>query len=121
MINFLTRFKMNKNEVIFIAIIIIAYLACALLLNIPKEIHIFFAILLVIALLGILVLKYQQKYVNEKISKVCRTLSTIFTILFIILLIASVLFRYALFEVYPILILIIFITMFIGWFFKKEE
>lgn len=112
---------MNKNEVIFFIIIIIAYIACAFLINIPAEAHIFFAILLVIALIATLILKYQQKYVNEKISKICRTLSIVLAILFIALLILGAVFKYALFEAYPIFIIIIFITMFIGWFFKKEE
>jgi len=112
---------MDKGEIIFFAIIVIAYIACAFSLNIPKEMNIFFALLLVITLIGILILKYQQKFVNEKISEICRKLSIILAILFIVLLIASALFRYAIFEIYPIFLLVIFITMFIGWFFKKEE
>ena len=112
---------MNKSEAIFFAIIIVAYIACALLLKIPMEINMFFVILLIIALIAMFILKYQQIYVNEKISKICRTLCGIFTALFIILLIGGALFKYALFEAYPIFIVIIFITMFIGWFFKKED
>lgn len=113
--------EMNKNEAIFFAIIIVAYIVCALLLRIPMEINMFFAILLIIALIVLLALNYQQIYVNEKISKVCKIMCGILTALFIILLIGGFLFKYALFEVYPIFIVIIFITMFIGWFFKKEQ
>lgn len=112
---------MNKSEAIFLAIIIVAYIACALLVKIPMEINMFFVILLAIALIALFILKYQQIYVNEKISKICRTLCYIFTALFIILIIGGAIFRHALFEVYPIFIVIIFITMIIGWFFKKEE
>jgi hypothetical protein len=112
---------MNKSEAIFFAITIVAYIACALLLKIPMEINISLVILIIIALIALLILKYQQIYVNEKISKTCQTLCYIFAALFIILLIGGALFKYALFEAYPIFIVIIFITMFIGWFFKKEE
>lgn len=112
---------MNKIEITFIIIAIIAYIIGSVMFNIPLWTHITFIALILILLAATLVLKYQQKFVNEKISNVAQMLTKILLIILILTIVLGAVFKHALFNLYQICVILMFITLFIGWFFKKEE
>lgn len=112
---------MNRTEIILIIIAIVAYIIGSLMFNIPMEMHIMFIGLVIILLLATLVLKYQQKFVNEKVSNTAQLITKILFIILILTIVLGAVFRHALFNLYQICIVLMFITLFVGWFFKKEE
>ncbi len=112
---------MNKIEITFIIIAIIAYIIGSVMFNIPLWTHITFIALILILLAATLVLKYQQKFVNEKISNAAQMLTKILLIILVLTIVLGAVFHYALFDLYQICVILIFITIFVGWFFKKEE
>ena len=112
---------MNRREIILIIIAIMAYIIGSLMFNIPIEMHIMFIGLVIILLLATLVLKYQQKFVNEKVSSTAQLITKILFIILVLTIVLGFVFRHALFNLYQICIILMFITLFVGWFFKKEE
>ena len=59
---------MEKYEILFAILIIIAYIICSLTLKIPIHAHLMFGAILLVVLIIAILLKFKQKYENEKIS-----------------------------------------------------
>ena len=110
---------MDKNEIIFFAVIIIAYILCALTLNIPTFAHYIFIGLILIILAITILLKYQQKYKNEQIRKTFAILAIIILALYVICIISKSWYHKTLIE--PSILLIPFFgALVISWFFKNS-
>lgn len=112
---------MNRSEIILVIIAIVAYIIGSLIFNIPMEMHIIFIALVIVLLLATLVLKYQQKFVNEKVSNYAQLITKILFIILVLTIVSGAVFKHALFNLYQICIILMFISLFVGWFFKKEE
>lgn len=112
---------MDKKEIIFFIIVIIAYILCSIFYNLPTFLHIIFVAILLIFLFVTVIMKYQKNFENQKISHAAKMISSILTIVFVMLIISGFVFKFALFMLYTPILILIFITLFIAWFFKKEE
>ncbi len=71
---------MEKTEIIFSIVLIVAYLICSIALKIPLYVHLMFGAIILGVLLIAILLKFNHEYENEKISKIFK----IITILLII-------------------------------------
>lgn len=112
---------MDKNEIIFFAVVIGAYLICTLTLDVPNFVHLMFAILLLAVLIIAIPLKYKQQLENEKIGKILSILSVILLIFYIITTISELWFKKTLFVDSGIFLVLFLIVLIIGWFFKKNN
>ena len=108
---------MNK---INIAFIIILYITSAYMLKIPYEVHIVFAVVLLIVLLCAAVLKYQSEYENEKIVEIATKAQIASLICFFIYIIYEMLTSVEMINNTIWFILIIGLE-FVKWFFKKKR
>ena len=112
---------MERNELIFFIIAIIAYFICAFALNIPQSMHIMFVGILIAILLIIVLVKYQKRFENEKISKIAKITAILLFILAIITSTYELLFEKTLLinstTIFPVFIVVL-ICM---WFFEKNE
>lgn len=110
---------MNKNEIIFLILLIIAYITCAVIFNIPQAMNVIvIAILLVLILISV---AFKFKRENEKISHIFDIITKILAVILILSIILGALLKQAFFMNYNILVVLIFISIIISWFFKKEE
>lgn len=112
---------MDKNEIIFFAVVIAAYLICTLTLDVPDFVHLMFAILLLAVLIITVPLKYKQQLENEKISKILNILSMLLLISYIITTISELWFKKILFINSGIFLVLFLIVLIVGWFFKKNN
>lgn len=112
---------MEKSEMVFFIIVIIAYILCSIFYKLPTFLHITFLAILIVFLFVTVILKYQQNYENEKISHASKIISSILAIIFVVLLILGFVFKFALFRVYTPLLILMLITLFTAWFFKKNN
>lgn len=112
---------MEKYEILFLIIIVIAYIICSLTLKIPIYAHLMFgAILLVILIIGIL-LKFKQKYENEKISKIFRAISIILIVCWGIAGYLETIYQKTFFINSALFIILILIVEVISWVLRKNE
>ena len=112
---------MEKNEIIFFVIIVLAYFLCALTLDIPLFIHILFIVCILIVLIGGILLKYQQKYENEKICKILNVLLIVFSIFYFASIICEVFYDKILIIDSTFTLILIFILFGCRWFFGKKK
>jgi cytochrome c biogenesis factor len=112
---------MNKYEIIFIIIAIIAYIICAFTLNVPQEMHIMVGALLVVALIIAILLIAKSNYENEKISRIFRILSIIMLIFYIITTISELWYHTKLIFDSGIFLVLFIILIISEWFFKKNS
>jgi predicted PurR-regulated permease PerM len=112
---------MDKNEMIFFAIVIVAYLLCAFMLNIPVFIHYVFIALILIVILATIVRKYKQKIEIEKISKISTILALIFLVIYIICTIYETIYQKTLIMDSAIILIPFFGALVVSWIFKKEK
>ena len=112
---------MEKNEIIFFIILIIAYIISAVTLKIDINIQIMFGIIILIALLIAVILKYHQQLENEKISKASRTVSILLAIFYVITIIYRIFIEKPLLIDSTIVLILVFVALFFEWFFKKNE
>ena len=110
---------MNKYEIIFIIIAIIAYIICAFALNVPQEMHIMVGALLVVALIIAILLIAKSNYENEKISRIFRILSML--IFYIITTISELWYHTKLIFDSGIFLVLFIILIISEWFFKKNS
>lgn len=111
---------MDKYEIIFIILAIIAYIICTVILNISTYVHIIFGALILICLLIAIILKYQQKVENKKIVNFMKILEIIIIICYFITLINE-LFITNRINHSQIFFILFFIVFFFRWFFGKNE
>ena len=71
---------MNKSEIIFIIILIVAYIVSAIFLNIPMFMHLMFGVAIAVALIFALLLKVQHDFENEKIHKISEIFNIIMAV-----------------------------------------
>lgn len=112
---------MDKNEIIFFAVAIMAYVICAFTLNIPVFVHVMFGVLLLIAFIIAIALKYQQQFENEKISKIFYLIAILMLIFYIITTISELWFAKTLVIDSAIFLMLFIITIVIKWFFEKKN
>ena len=112
---------MDKYELIFSAIIIIAYIICSVTLKIPFYIHLMFGTIILGALIIALLLKFKKDYENEKISKIFRALSIIFIICYGLMFIYEMIYHKPFFVASGFIILLILITEIISWVLRKNS
>ena len=110
---------MNRNELIFLAIVIIAYIICAFTLNIHSFVHILFGIGLLVIILIAVALKYKPQLENEKISKIFQILLIIVLIFYVAAMISELWFGKMLIIDSGMLLFAVVILIAINWFFKK--
>ena len=75
---------MNKSEIIFIIILIVAYIVSATFLNIPLHIHLLFGVAIAFALIFVLLLKLQHDFENEKINRIFKVLTNALFVCFML-------------------------------------
>lgn len=110
---------MNKNEMIFFAAVIVAYVLCAFALNIPSFVNIIFGIgILTIALIAIS-LKFKPKLENEKMSKILQIILIIVFIFYVLAMISELWFGKTLIVDSGILLFALIIMIVLNWLFKK--
>ena len=112
---------MEKSELIFAIVIIIAYIICSVALKIPIVAHLMFGALLLGVIIIAILLKFKQKYENEKISKIFRTISIIFIICYVVSFIYETFYYKALFIDSAIFIFLIVIVELISWVLRKNS
>jgi hypothetical protein len=112
---------MERNEIIFFAILIIAYVLCALMLDMPPFIHYIFIAIIAIVLVIAVLLRYQQKFENRQIGKVFNIIALISLILYVITSISETYFKKTLIIDSTIFIIPLFGALVVGWFFRKEK
>lgn len=110
---------MNKNEMIFLAILIIAYILCAFTLNIHSFVHILFGIGLLVIILIAIALKFKPQFENEKISKIFQILLIIVLIFYVVATISELWFAKTFIIDSGMLLFGVVILIAINWFFKK--
>ncbi len=110
---------MERNELIFLAIIVIAYILCSLTLNMPKLVHYIFICLILIILAVTILQKYQKKLNNEQISKISYILAAIFLALYIICFVSEIWYHTKLIDS-SILLIPFFGSLVVSWFFKNS-
>lgn len=112
---------MDKYGILFSIILIIAYIICSLTLNIPIDVHIIFGIILLAIIIISVLLKFKQKYENEKISKIFRIISIILILYFGVAFGYETLYHKPLFINSGLIILLIFIVEVTGWVLRKNK
>ena len=112
---------MDKIELIFAIIIIIAYIICSAALKIPIVAHLMFGALLLGVIIIAILLKFKQKYENEKISKIFRAISIILIICFAVSFIYEKFYYKPLFIDSAIFIFLILIVELISWVLRKNN
>lgn len=112
---------MERNELIFIILIIIAYIICSLALKIPIVSHLMFGAILLGGIIIAMLLKLKRKYDNEKISKIFRIISIILIICYGIAFIYETIYYKPLFIDSPIFIFLILIFELISWILRKNS
>lgn len=111
---------MDKNEIIFFAAIIVAYIVCTLTLNIPMFVQIIFGIVLLVVLIAAIILKYQQKIENEKISHIAEIMSIILFIIFAATMVYETWFNKTL-PIDSSVVFVLFLSAILcRWIFKKK-
>ena len=108
---------MEKTELIFAIIIMIAYVICSVALKIPIIAHLMFGALL----LGVIIIAVLLKYENEKISKIFRIISIILIICYVVSFIYEAFYYKPLFVDSPIFIFLILIVELISWILRKNN
>ena len=112
---------MEKYEIIFFAIAIMAYIICSITLKISIYAHLLFGAILAIILILAVLLKFKQKYENEKISKIFRTISIILIICYVVSFIYEAFYYKPLLIDSPIFIFLILIVELISWILRKNN
>ena len=112
---------MEKSEIIFFAIVILAYVLCAATLEMPLFIHILFIICILIVLIFGIILKYQQKFENDKICKILNVLLVAFTVFYFASIISEVFYNKMLIMDSTWTLILIFILFGCRWFFGKNK
>ena len=110
---------MNKNETIFFAIVIIAYILCAFTLDIPSYVHIIFAIGLLAILSISIALRLKPNLENEKAGKILKVILILVLIFYVLAMISELWFGKAFFIDSGILLFALIVLIVIYWFFKK--
>lgn len=110
---------MNRQETGFLLIIIIAYIICSFIFNLPKSINIIFLALLTIVLLGSLILKLKEKVEYEKIDKIADASLIIIFIISVISFISEIHFNKPFLDS-GIFMTLFVIILFAKWFFGKN-
>ncbi len=110
---------MDKQEMGFLLIVIIAYIACLYIFNIPTSISIIFLALLIIVLLGTVILKLQKKVEYDNIDKITDASLIILIILSIISFISGTQFNKPFLDS-GIFMTLFVIILFARWFFSKN-
>ncbi len=109
---------MDKNEIIFFSIVIIAYVLCAFTLNMPIFVHYIFIVLIAVALVISILLKYKDSLENEKISKISNIIAAILLIVFIINTIYEIYYHKTIFDS-QLIFLLFFGALVVNWYFRK--
>ena len=112
---------MEKTELIFAIIIMIAYVICSVALKITIIAHLMFGALLLGVIIIAVLLKFKQKYENEKISKIFRTISIILIICYVVSFIYEAFYYKPLLIDSPIFIFLILIVELISWVLRKNS
>lgn len=112
---------MEKSEIIFAIIIIIAYIICSVALKIPIMAHLMFGVMILGVIIIAILLKSKQKYDNEKISRIFRIISIILIICYGISFIYETIYYKPLFIDSPIFIFLILIVELISWVLRKNS
>lgn len=112
---------MEQKEIIFLGIVLAAYVICVFTLEIPAFINYTFLAVLVIAISLALLAKYSKKYEGHKVTRIADVLALVFLALFIICSIHEMLYQKVLFVDSAIVLIPFFACLVISWFFKKEE
>ena len=112
---------MEKSEIIFFAIVIIAYLLCTLTLDIPLFMHVVFLGGIILCLILALILKYQQQFENKTVYKVLKILAIISTVFYAISIISESFYNKTVFIDSTATLMVIFVLFFGMWFFGKNE
>lgn len=115
------RNTMEKNEIIFFAIVILAYILCAFTLDIPIFIHKLLAIGIIIVLVMSIILKYQPKSENDKLCKIMNVLLIGFTVFYFASVISEVFYSRMLIIDSTWTLILIFILFGCRWFFAKKR
>lgn len=110
---------MNRQETRFLLIIIIAYIICSFIFNLPKSINIIFLALLTIVLLGSVILKLKEKVEYEKIDKIADASLIIIFIVSVISFISEIHFNKPFLDS-GIFMTLFVIILFAKWFFGKN-
>ena len=110
---------MNRQETGFLLIIIIAYIICSFIFNLPKSINIIFLALLTIVLLGSVILKLKEKVEYEKIDKIADASLIIIFIISVISFISEIHFNKPFLDS-GIFMTLFVIILFAKWFFGKN-
>jgi len=110
---------MNRQETGFLLIIIIAYIICSFIFNLPKSINIIFLALLTIVLLGSVILKLKEKVEYEKIDKIADASLIIIFIISAISFISEIHFNKPFLDS-GIFMTLFVIILFAKWFFGKN-
>ena len=112
---------MDKNEIIFLAVLIMAYLICTFTLNVSVFVQIIFGIVLLAVLLIAILFKYRKKIENEKISHIADIISIILFVIFVATVLCKSWFNKTLIVDSTIVLLLFLIALFCSWIFKKKN
>lgn len=112
---------MDKYEILFSIIIVIAYIICSLTLNIPIHAHLMFGAILLVVLIIAILLKFKLKYENEKISKIFRVMSILLIVCWGIASALETIYQKTFFINSAIFIILILIVEVISWVLRKNE
>lgn len=111
---------MEKYEIIFIILIILAYSIAAFALNMPPYIHIAFAVMILAAILISIIFKYKQKFENEKMVQIFNIAEIVIVACFFITVLYEIFTEKRAYD-FSIFIILFFIVMFCRWFFGKNK
>ena len=110
---------MDKKELGFLLILVIGYIICAYMMNIPTFISIIFIAVLILFLIATLILKVQENTENEKMVKIGDVILVILLVLSVISFITEMQFNKP-FMSTGLFMALFLIAMFIKWFFSKN-
>lgn len=111
---------MEKYEIIFIILIILAYSIAAFALNMPPYIHIAFAVMILAAILISIIFKYKQKFENERMVQIFNIAEIVIVACFFITVLYEIFTAKRAYD-FSIFIILFFIVMFCRWFFEKNK
>lgn len=112
---------MDKNEIIFFLIAIVAYLICAFMLNMPLFMHIIFAVLILVVAIITILAKFQTRYENELIINITTILLIISSIFYFISIFYEVFYKKILLTDSTWILLVIFLLIIVRWLFGKNK
>ncbi len=111
---------MEKTEIIFSIVLIVAYVMCSIALKIPLYVHLMFGSIILGVLLIAVLLKFNQEYENEKISRIFKIITALLIIYYIAALTYETFYQKTLLMNSTLILILAVVAAVIKWIFQRK-